>query len=282
MNIALFHKGLIWWGFIRRENKLKNFILLLSWFILLVNPILQSKYLLGKLNVLQSILFLLITLIFFFVWNLKDIHFNIYSVLSEYSREMKSSKVYFKTNLNRKSVDVLVSNINKKNKKSDDEDEDKDGDETININDLSEKIKKNYNKFENIKKGEFGSGILSLWVDKQSFFSERFANKFSPYRNLPLVLLVYIFYLFVLLIFSGAYYLIPILAFQVVANNIVNKREAILFLEDTVSEFEFFDSVDQIYKMMIQLENLFDDGTFENNIFIRCIKDLRDKYYDKD
>lgn len=229
---------------------------------------------------LQTILFLFITLIFFFVWNLKDIHFNIYSVLSEYSREMKSSKVYFKTNLNRKSVDVLVSTINKKNKKSDDGD--KDDDETINIKDLSEKIKKNYNKFENIKSGEFSSGILSLWVDKQSFFSERFANKFSPYRNLPLVLLVYIFYLFVVLIFSGAYYLIPILAFQVVANNIVNKREAILFLEDTVSEFEFFDSVDQIYKMMIQLENLFDDGTFENNIFIRCIKDLRDKYYDKD
>ena len=73
MNIALFHKGLIWWGFIKRENKLKNFILLLSWFILLVNPILQSKYLLGKLNVLQTILFLFITLIFFFVWNLKDI-----------------------------------------------------------------------------------------------------------------------------------------------------------------------------------------------------------------
>lgn len=279
MNVALFHKGLIWWGFIKRENKLKNFILLLSWFILLVNPILQSKYLLGKLNLLQTILFLLITLIFFFVWNLKDIHFKIYSILSEYSREMKSSKVYFKTNLNRKSVNVLLSTINKKNKKSDDED--KDVDETINIKDLSEKIKRNYNKFENIKSGEFSSGILSLWVDKQSFFSERFANKFSSYRNLPLVLLVYIFYLFVVLIFSGAYYLIPILALQVVANNIVNTKDIILFLEDTVPEFEF-NSVDQIYKLMIQLENLFDDGTVGNNIFIRCIKDLRDKYYDND
>lgn len=279
MNIALFHKGLIWWGFIKRENKLKNFILLLSWFILLVNPILQSKYLLGKLNFLQTILFLLITLIFFFVWNLKDIHFKIYSILSEYSREMKSSKVYFKTNLNRKSVDVLVSTINKKVKKGDDED--KDGDETINIKDLSEKIKKNYNKFENIKSGEFSSGILSLWVDKQSFFSERFANEFSSYRNLPLVLLLYIFYLFVVLIFSRAYYLIPILALQVVANNIVNTRDTILFLEDTVPEFEF-NSVDQIYKLMIQLEGLFDEGDCENNVFIRCVKKLRDKYYDKD
>lgn len=228
---------------------------------------------------MQTILFLLITLIFFFVWNLKDIHFKIYSILSEYSREMKSSKVYFKTNLNRKSVNVFLSNINKKNKKSDDED--KDGDETINIKDLSEKIKRNYNKFENIKSGEFSSGILSLWVDKQSFFSERFANKFSSYRNLPLVLLVYIFYLFVVLIFSGAYYLIPILALQVVANNIVNTKDIILFLEDTVPEFEF-NSVDQIYKLMVQLEGLFDDGDCENNVFIRCVKTLRDKYYDKD
>lgn len=192
---------------------------------------------------------------------------------------MKSSKVYFKTNLNRKSVNVLLSTINKKNKKSDDED--KDGDETINIKDLSEKIKRNYNKFENIKSGEFSSGILSLWVDKQSFFSERFANKFSSYRNLPLVLLVYIFYLFVVLIFSGAYYLIPILALQVVANNIVNTKDIILFLEDTVQEFEF-NSVDQIYKLMVQLEGLFDDGDCENNVFIRCVKTLRDKYYDKD
>lgn len=239
---------------------------------------LQSKYLLGKLDVLQTVLFLLITLIFFFVWNLKDIHFGIYSVLSGYSREVKSSKVYFKTNLNRKSVDVLVSSINKNSKQSDD----KDGDETINIKDLSEKIKKKYNKFENIKRGEFSSGALSLWVDKQSFFSERFANKFSSYRNFPLVLLVYIFYLFIILIFSGAYYLIPILAFQVVASNIVNTRETILFLEDTVPEFEFFESLDQIYKMMIQLEGLFDDGDGDNNIFIRCIKDLRDKYYDND
>lgn len=278
MNIALFHKGILWWGFIKRENKLKNFIFLLSWFILLINPILQSKYLLGKLNVLQTISFLLITLIFFFVWNLKDIHFNIYSILSEYSREIKSSKVYFKTNLNRKSVYVLVSSINKNNEQSEDED----GDETININDLSEKIKKNYNKFENIKNGEFSGGVLSLWVDKQSFFSERFANKFSPYRNLPLVLLVYIFYLFIVLIFSGAYYLIPILAFQVVANNIVNKRDTVLFLEDTVPEFEFFESLDQIYKMMIQLEGLFDDGVCDNNIFIRGVKNLRDKYHDKD
>lgn len=227
---------------------------------------------------LQTISFLLITLIFFFVWNLKDIHFNIYSILSEYSREIKSSKVYFKTNLNRKSVYVLVSSINKNNEQSEDED----GDETININDLSEKIKKNYNKFENIKNGEFSGGVLSLWVDKQSFFSERFANKFSPYRNLPLVLLVYIFYLFIVLIFSGAYYLIPILAFQVVANNIVNKRDTVLFLEDTVPEFEFFESLDQIYKMMIQLEGLFDDGVCDNNIFIRGVKNLRDKYHDKD
>ena len=228
---------------------------------------------------LQTILFLLITLIFFFVWNLKDIHFKIYSFLSEYSREMKSSKIYFKTNLNRKSVDVLVSTIKKKVKKGDDED--KDGDKTINIKDLSEKIKKNYNKFENIKSGEFSSGILSLWVDKQSFFSERFANKFSSYWNLLLVLLVYIFYLFVILIFSGAYYLIPILALQVVANNIVNTKDIILFLEDTVPEFEF-NSVDQIYKLMVQLEGLFDDGDCENNVFIRCVKNLRDKYYDKD
>lgn len=272
MNIAFFHKGILWWGFIKKENKLKNFILLLSWFILIINPILQSKYLLGKLDVLQTILFLLITLIFFFVWNLKDIHFGIYSVLSGYSREVKSSKVYFKTNLNRQSVYVLVSSISKN----------KDGDETININDLSEKIKKIYNKFENIKNSEFSSGALSLWVDKQSFFSERFANKFSSYRNLPLVLLIYIFYLCTVFIFSGAYYLIPILAFQVVASNIVNIREAILFLEDTVPEFEFFESLDQIYKMMIKLEGLFEDGTCENNIFIRCIKALRDKYYDKD
>ena len=173
----------------------------------------------------------------------------------------------------------MVSTINKKNKKSDDED--KDGDETININGLSEKIKKLYNKFENIQKGEFSRGVLSLWVDKQSFFSERFANKFSSYRNLPLVLFIYIIYLFTVLIFSGAYYLIPILAFQVVANNIVNTRDTIIFLEDNVPEFEF-NSVDQIYKLMIQLENLFDDGTVGNNIFIRCIKDLRDKYYDND
>lgn len=278
MNIALFHKGILWWGFIKKDNKLKNFILLLSWFILLINPILQSKSLLGKLDVLQTFLFFLITLVFFFVWNLKDIHFGVYSVLSGYSREVKSSKVYFKTNLNRKSVYVLVSSINKNSKQSDD----KDGDETINIKDLSEKIKKNYNKFENIKSGEFSSGALSLWVDKQSFFSERFANKFSSYRNLPLVLFIYIFYLFTLLIFSGAYYLIPILAFQVIASNIVNTRETILFLEDTVPEFEFFESLDQIYKMMIQLEGLFDDGDGDNNIFIRCIRDLRDKYYDKD
>lgn len=278
MNIALFHKGILWWGFIKKDNKLKNFILLLSWFILLINPILQSKSLLGKLDVLQTFLFFLITLVFFFVWNLKDIHFGVYSVLSGYSREVKSSKVYFKTNLNRKSVYVLVSSINKNSKQSDD----KDGDETINIKDLSEKIKKNYNKFENIKSGEFSSGALSLWVDKQSFFSERFANKFSSYRNLPLVLFIYIFYLFTLLIFSGSYYLIPILAFQVIASNIVNTRETILFLEDTVPEFEFFESLDQIYKMMIQLEGLFDDGDGDNNIFIRCIRDLRDKYYDKD
>lgn len=96
------------------------------------------------------------------------------------------------------------------------------------------------------------------------------------------MLLVYIFYLFIILIFSVAYYLIPILAFQVVASNIVNTRETILFLEDTVPEFEFFESLDQIYKMMIQLEGLFDDGTVENNIFIRCVKKLKDKYYDKD
>ena len=71
------------------------------------------------------------------------------------------------------------------------------------------------------------------------------------------------------------------MAFQVVANNIVNTRDTIIFLEDNVPEFEF-NSVDQIYKLMIQLENLFDDGTVGNNIFIRCIKDLRDKYYDND
>lgn len=45
-------------------------------------------------------------------------------------------------------------------------------------------------------------------------------------------------------------------------------------------EFEF-NSVDQIYKLMVQLEGLFDDGDCENNVFIRCVKTLRDKYYDK-
>jgi len=71
------------------------------------------------------------------------------------------------------------------------------------------------------------------------------------------------------------------LALQVVANNIVNTKDIILFLEDTVPEFEF-NSVDQIYKLMVQLEGLFDDGDCENNVFIRCVKTLRDKYYDKD
>lgn len=268
MNIALFHKGLIWCGFVKRENKFKNFIILLSWFILLINPFIQSKFLFGKLTLFQTILLFLFTIIFSLICNVIDIHFNIWLILSDYSREIKSSKVFFRTYLNKNSVDNLVSNLNNSEEINFEETE---------LKTLSKKIKEIYTKFENIKSGKFEKSVFHLWVDKQEFYSNKISKQISNKFGSIAMFLIYCFYIFLLLITTRFYYFIPVVALQIVISNKPNEKETVLFLEKTVPEFKFH-YLEEIYELMLQLRNLVDNEISEDNIFINCVKKVIVKY----
>lgn len=268
MNIALFHKGLIWCGFVKRENKFKNFIILLSWFILLINPFIQSKFLFGKLTLFQTILLFLFTIIFSLICNVIDIHFNIWLILSDYSREIKSSKVFFRTYLNKNRVDNLVSNLNNSEEINFEETE---------LKTLSKKIKKIYTKFENIKSGKFEKSVFHLWVDKQEFYSNKISKQISNKFGSIAMFLIYCFYIFLLLITTRFYYFIPVVALQIVISNKPNEKETVLFLEKTVPEFKFH-YLEEIYELMLQLRNLVDNEISEDNIFINCVKKVIVKY----
>lgn len=268
MNIALFHKGLIWCGFVKRENKFKNFIILLSWFILLINPFIQSKFLFGKLTLFQTILLFLFTIIFSLICNIIDIHFNIWLILSDYSREIKSSKVFFITYLNKNSVDNLVSNLNNSEEINFEETE---------LKTLSKKIKEIYTKFENIKSGKFEKSVFHLWVDKQEFYSNKISKQISNKFGSIAMFLIYCFYIFLLLITTRFYYFIPVVALQIVISNKPNEKETVLFLEKTVPEFKFH-YLEEIYELMLQLRNLVDNEISEDNIFINCVKKVIVKY----
>ena len=268
MNIALFHKGLIWCGFVKRENKFKNFIILLSWFILLINPFIQSKFLFGKLTLFQTILLFLFTIIFSLICNVIDIHFNIWLILSDYSREIKSSKVFFRTYLNKNRVDNLVSNLNNSEEINSEETE---------LKTLSKKIKEIYTKFENIKSGKFEKSVFHLWVDKQEFYSNKISKQISNKFGSIAMFLIYCFYIFLLLITTRFYYFIPIVALQIVISNKPNEKETVLFLEKTVPEFKFH-YLEEIYELMLQLRNLVDNEISEDNIFINCVKKVIVKY----
>lgn len=268
MNIALFHKGLIWCGFVKRENKFKNFIILLSWFILLINPFIQSNLLFGKLTLFQTILLFLFTIIFSLICNLIDIHFNIWLILSDYSREIKSSKVFFRTYLNKNSVDNLVSNLNNSEEINFEETE---------LKTLSKKIKEIYTKFENIKSGKFEKSVFHLWVDKQEFYSNKISKQISNKFGSIAMFLIYCFYIFLLLITTRFYYFIPVVALQIVISNKPNEKETVLFLEKTVPEFKFH-YLEEIYELMLQLRNLVDNEISEDNIFINCVKKVIVKY----
>ena len=268
MNIALFHKGLIWCGFVKRENKFKNFIILLSWFILLINPFIQSKFLFGKLTLFQTILLFLFTIIFSLICNVIDIHFNIWLILSDYSREIKSSKVFFRTYLNKNRVDNLVSNLNNSEEINSEETE---------LKTLSKKIKEIYTKFENIKSGKFEKSVFHLWVDKQEFYSNKISKQISNKFGSIAMFLIYCFYIFLLLITTRFYYFIPVVALQIVISNKPNEKETVLFLEKTVPEFKF-NYLEEIYELMLQLRNLVDNEISEDNIFINCVKKVIVKY----
>lgn len=268
MNIALFHKGLIWCGFVKRENKFKNFIILLSWFILLINPFIQSKFLFGKLTLFQTILLFLFTIIFSLICNVIDIHFNIWLILSDYSREIKSSKVFFRTYLNKNRVDNLVSNLNNSEEINFEETE---------LKTLSKKIKEIYTKFENIKSGKFEKSVFHLWVDKQEFYSNKISKQISNKFGSIAMFLIYCFYIFLLLITTRFYYFIPVVALQIVISNKPNEKETVLFLEKTVPEFKFH-YLEEIYELMLQLRNLVDNEISEDNIFINCVKKVIVKY----
>lgn len=268
MNIALFHKGLIWCGFVKRENKFKNFIILLSWFILLINPFIQSKFLFGKLTLFQTILLFLFTIIFSLICNVIDIHFNIWLILSDYSREIKSSKVFFRTYLNKNRVDNLVSNLNNSEEINSEETE---------LKTLSKKIKEIYTKFENIKSGKFEKSVFHLWVDKQEFYSNKISKQISNKFGSIAMFLIYCFYIFLLLITTRFYYFIPVVALQIVISNKPNEKETVLFLEKTVPEFKFH-YLEEIYELMLQLRNLVDNEISEDNIFINCVKKVIVKY----
>ena len=268
MNIALFHKGLIWCGFVKRENKFKNFIILLSWFILLINPFIQSKFLFGKLTLFQTILLFLFTIIFSLICNVIDIHFNIWLILSDYSREIKSSKVFFRTYLNKNRVDNLVSNLNNSEEINFEETE---------LKTLSKKIKEIYTKFENIKSGKFEKSVFHLWVDKQEFYSNKISKQISNKFGSIAMFLIYCFYIFLLLITTRFYYFIPVAALQIVISNKPNEKETVLFLEKTVPEFKFH-YLEEIYELMLQLRNLVDNEISEDNIFINCVKKVIVKY----
>lgn len=268
MNIALFHKGLIWCGFVKRENKFKNFIILLSWFILLINPFIQSKFLFGKLTLFQTILLFLFTIIFSLICNVIDIHFNIWLILSDYSREIKSSKVFFRTYLNKNRVDNLVSNLNNSEEINFEETE---------LKTLSKKIKEIYTKFENIKSGKFEKSVFHLWVDKQEFYSNKISKQISNKFGSIVMFLIYCFYIFLLLITTRFYYFIPVVALQIVISNKPNEKETVLFLEKTVPEFKFH-YLEEIYELMLQLRNLVDNEISEDNIFINCVKKVIVKY----
>ena len=268
MNIALFHKGLIWCGFVKRENKFKNFIILLSWFILLINPFIQSKFLFGKLTLFQTILLFLFTIIFSLICNVIDIHFNIWLILSDYSREIKSSKVFFRTYLNKNRVDNLVSNLNNSEEINFEETE---------LKTLSKKIKEIYTKFENIKSGAFEKSVFHLWVDKQEFYSNKISKQISNKFGSIAMFLIYCFYIFLLLITTRFYYFIPVVALQIVISNKPNEKETVLFLEKTVPEFKFH-YLEEIYELMLKLRNLVEDDISEDNIFIKCIKKVIVKY----
>ena len=269
MNIALFHKGLIWCGFVKRENKFKNFIILLSWFILLINPFIQSKFLFGKLTLFQTILLFLFTIIFSLICNVIDIHFNIWLILSDYSREIKSSKVFFRTYLNKNSVDNLVSNLNKNSEEINSEETE--------LKTLSKKIKEIYTKFENIKSSKFEKSVFHLWVDKQEFYSNKISKQISNKFGSIAMFLIYCFYIFLLLITTRFYYFIPVIALQIVISNKPNEKETVLFLEKTVPEFKFH-YLEEIYELMLQLRNLVEDEISEDNIFINCVKKVIVKY----
>ena len=269
MNIALFHKGLIWCGFVKRENKFKNFIILLSWFILLINPFIQSKFLFGKLTLFQTILLFLFTIIFSLICNVIDIHFNIWLILSDYSREIKSSKVFFRTYLNKNSVDNLVSNLNKNSEEINSEETE--------LKTLSKNIKEIYTKFENIKSGKFEKSVFHLWVDKQEFYSNKISKQISNKFGSIAMFLIYCFYIFLLLITTRFYYFIPVIALQIVISNKPNEKETVLFLEKTVPEFKFH-YLEEIYELMLQLRNLVEDEISEDNIFINCVKKVIVKY----
>ena len=268
MNIALFHKGLIWCGFVKRENKFKNFIILLSWFILLINPFIQSNLLFGKLTLFQTILLFLFTIIFSLICNVIDIHFNIWLILSDYSREIKSSKVFFRTYLNKNRVDNLVSNLNNSEEINFEETE---------LKTLSKKIKEIYTKFENIKSGAFEKSVFHLWVDKQEFYSNKISKQISNKFGSIAMFLIYCFYIFLLLITTRFYYFIPVVALQIVISNKPNEKETVLFLEKTVPEFKFH-YLEEIYELMLKLRNLVEDDISEDNIFIKCIKKVIVKY----
>ena len=269
MNIALFHKGLIWCGFVKRENKFKNFIILLSWFILLINPFIQSKFLFGKLTLFQTILLFLFTIIFSLICNVIDIHFNIWLILSDYSREIKSSKVFFRTYLNKNSVDNLVSNLNKNSEEINSEETE--------LKTLSKKIKEIYTKFENIKSGKFEKSVFHLWVDKQEFYSNKISKQISNKFGSIAMFLIYCFYIFLLLITTRFYYFIPVIALQIVISNKPNEKETVLFLEKTVPEFKSH-YLEEFYELMLQLRNLVEDEISEDNIFINCVKKVIVKY----
>lgn len=269
MNIALFHKGLIWCGFVKRENKFKNFIILLSWFILLINPFIQSNLLFGKLTLFQTILLFLFTIIFSLICNLIDIHFNIWLILSDYSREIKSSKVFFRTYLNKNSVDNLVSSINTSSNGI--------RTEKTEFETLSKKIKEIYTKFENIKSGDFEKSVFHLWVDKQEFYSNKISKQISNKFGSIAMFLIYCFYIFLLLTTTRFYYFVPVVALQIVISNKPSEKETVLFLEETVPGFKFH-YLEEIYELMLKLRNLVECDISEDNIFIKCIKKVIVKY----
>lgn len=92
-------------------------------------------------------------------------------ILSDYSREIKSSKVFFRTYLNKNRVDNLVSSINTSSNEI--------RTEKTEFETLSKKIKEIYTKFENIKSGDFEKSVFHLWVDKQEFYSNKISKQIS-------------------------------------------------------------------------------------------------------
>ena len=189
-------------------------------------------------------------------------------ILSDYSREIKSSKVFFRTYLNKNSVDNLVSNLNNSEEINFEETE---------LKTLSKKIKEIYTKFENIKSGKFEKSVFHLWVDKQEFYSNKISKQISNKFGSIAMFLIYCFYIFLLLITTRFYYFIPVVALQIVISNKPNEKETVLFLEKTVPEFKFH-YLEEIYELMLQLRNLVDNEISEDNIFINCVKKVIVKY----